>query len=119
MHELSIVQALCEELIRIAERYRARKIIRVTLKIGALSNIVPELLETSFHTFKKTHPLLETSDLVIEKIPIRLECRTCGYTLETDKLSRTCPECTNIMTILEGEELVIRDVELDVPDSLA
>ena len=49
MHELSIVASLFEILEEKAKEKKAKKILSVKLKVGALSGVVPEFLETAFN----------------------------------------------------------------------
>ena len=48
MHELSICQALLDQVENVARDHGARRVSRVALRIGALSGIEPELLEHAF-----------------------------------------------------------------------
>ena len=53
MHEYSVVQSLlesCEEHARVNE---ASKVTKVVVKIGVLSGVEPDLLQTAFDTFKE------------------------------------------------------------------
>jgi len=53
MHELSLVTGLFEILEEKARDEKALRVTAVTLRVGRLSGVVPELLETAFDTFKK------------------------------------------------------------------
>ncbi len=48
MHELSVCEALVDQLRDLAARESAQRITRVLLRIGPFSGVVPELLEHAF-----------------------------------------------------------------------
>ncbi len=77
MHELSIIAGLFETLLDQARAHNAREITRVRLKVGLLSGIVPELLESAFDMYKKG-TLAEKADLDIEIVPLSIRCRACA-----------------------------------------
>ena len=53
MHEYSIVQSLLESCEEHAKSNDAKKVTKVVVKIGVLSGVEPELLQTAFDTFKE------------------------------------------------------------------
>ena len=53
MHELSIIASLFEVLEEKAREARALRITSVKLRVGRLSGVVPELLESAFDAYGK------------------------------------------------------------------
>ena len=53
MHEYSIVQSLLESCEEHARTNDAKKVTKVVVKIGVLSGVEPDLLQTAFDTFKE------------------------------------------------------------------
>ncbi|HEY7729099.1 MAG TPA: hydrogenase maturation nickel metallochaperone HypA [Candidatus Eisenbacteria bacterium] len=115
MHELSITQSLCEQLTVIARAHHARRIARVALELGALSNVVPELLREAFYACREGDPLLETAGLEIRSLPLRVRCRSCRAESEPAGRRLRCSACGGVrVDVIHGEELLLRDVEMEV-----
>jgi len=58
--------------------------------------------------------LLESSRLLIDRIPGRGKCRDCGLEIEIDPLTFSCPACNALgLERLAGEELRIKELEVD------
>ena len=53
MHEYSVVQSLLESCEEHARQNDAKKVTKVVVKIGVLSGVEPDLLQTAFDTFKE------------------------------------------------------------------
>ena len=53
MHEYSIVQSLLESCEQHARENEAKEVTKVVVKIGVLSGVEPDLLQTAFDTFKE------------------------------------------------------------------
>ena len=114
MHELSIVASLFETLEEKAKDNRAKKIISVRLKVGALSGVVPELLKTAFDIYKKD-TLADEAELVIEEVPLKVKCLKCGAEITKDDFVFICEECASSeLKTLAGTELLLEKVELEV-----
>ena len=115
MHELSIMQSLHEQVTELARTHGARRVVRVALDLGALSNVVPELLREAFLAFREADPLFTAADLEIRRIPIRVRCRSCRAESAPDGYRIRCVTCGGVgVDVIQGEELLLRDVELEV-----
>lgn len=110
MHELSIVQGVVE----ICEQHSGgRRILEVTLEIGALSGVVPEALEFCFEAATRD-TLLEGARLVIERIPATGLCTLCGVVSTIDTYFDPCPACGALaLSLRTGEEMRVRDLEVE------
>jgi hydrogenase nickel incorporation protein HypA/HybF len=114
MHELSIVASLFEILEEKAKEKKAKKILSVKLKIGALSGVVPEFLETAFDIYKKD-TLAAESKLVIEKVPFKVKCQRCGAEIVRDDFVFICEKCdSRELKTLSGTELLLEKIEMEV-----
>jgi hydrogenase nickel incorporation protein HypA/HybF len=114
MHELSIVVSLFEILEEKAEEKKAKKILSVKLKVGALSGVVPEFLETAFEIYKKD-TLAAESKLVIEKVPFKVKCQRCGAEMVRDDFVFICEKCdSRELKTLSGTELLLEKIEMEV-----
>jgi hydrogenase nickel incorporation protein HypA/HybF len=116
MHEVSIATGLIDELIRIAEENEARKVITVNVKIGKMSGIVTDSLKFAFDALKAEQPLISSTEMQIQEVPLCYECRDCRVTFGTeDPNFPCCPDCKSYrLTLLTGEEMNIENMEIEV-----
>ena len=116
MHELSLVAGLFDTLEETAREHRARKVTRVRLKVGKLSGVVPDLLESAFDAYKKG-TIAEEARLEVEEVPVRLRCGDCGGGRMDVEGDFACLACGGrSVEILEGRELVVERIELEADD---
>jgi hydrogenase nickel incorporation protein HypA/HybF len=119
MHELSICQALMEQVERVAAEQRARRIVSVTLRIGPLAGVEPALLESAF-PLASAGTLAADSRLVVERSAVRVRCRECGAESEAQSTRLLCGGCGQWrVEVLAGEELLLVSVELERDESLS
>ena len=117
MHEMGIVLHLAKTLDELAEEQHITKIGSVTLQVGEVSGILTDLFEEAWDYFKKRHPILQDSRLILETIPAVTYCTNCGGQYETVKYGKTCPYCKSGETyLLYGNECVIKEIEAETED---
>jgi hydrogenase nickel incorporation protein HypA/HybF len=110
MHEMSITQSVVE----ICEQNAAgRRVLAVTLEIGALSGVVPEAVEFCFEACVRG-TLLESAQLHIERIPATAYCQACQLLVPIAAYFDPCPSCGGYgLEPRTGEELRVRELEVD------
>jgi hydrogenase nickel incorporation protein HypA/HybF len=113
MHELSIAQGV----VAIAGRHaNGRKVNKVELKVGHLRQVVPSSLEFAFELLT-SGTNLEGAELVIEDVPARGRCRSCGAETVLTTFPFCCRDCGGFdLEVLAGEELLVDALELDEID---
>ncbi|MBN1285670.1 MAG: hydrogenase maturation nickel metallochaperone HypA [Anaerolineae bacterium] len=79
MHELSVTQALIDLAMQEGRAAGARRITALTVRVGALTGIVPESVTFYFEMLGKG-TLAEGAELRYEKIFPEARCRRCGHT---------------------------------------
>jgi hydrogenase nickel incorporation protein HypA/HybF len=121
MHELSVMGDLRDRVEEIARAHHARRVARVAVEVGALSNVVPDLLREAFLAFREADPLLADASLEIRSLPIRVRCRACKAESVPAGYRIRCEACGGVgVEVIQGEELLLRDVELEVePEGVA
>ena len=77
MHELSICQALIEQVEAVAREQDAVQVVQVRIGIGPLSGVEPQLLEQAFQ-LARAGSIAATASLLIDPLPVRVSCRECG-----------------------------------------
>ena len=117
MHELSIVASLFEVLEERAYEHRPCKITAVKVRVGRLSGVVPELLQSAFEVYKKGS-LADAASLTIEVVPFEFRCRSCGGKSFRDEPPYICSACNSAdVELLGGMDITLEkiEVETDVP----
>jgi hydrogenase nickel incorporation protein HypA/HybF len=116
MHEFSVVQSLMELIEKYAEENKAKRVVKVIIRVGILSGIEPHLLELAFNTFKEG-TIAEGALLVIERENLKVKCQECGAEGEKDELNTLCPFCGSLNTnIIAGQEMLLKSLELECED---
>lgn len=110
MHELSLVQGVIE----ICEQHSGgRRVLEVTLEIGALSGVVPEALEFCFEAASKD-TLLEGAKLIIDRVPATGYCTACRATSTMETYFDPCPCCNApVLDLRSGDEMRVKDLEVE------
>jgi hydrogenase nickel incorporation protein HypA/HybF len=111
MHEYSIVQALVDRIEEEARAHGARSVERVVLRIGDLSGVEVELLQTAYLTFRE-RTVCEHAPLEIACVPPVWSCRRCGRRVWEDGPLRC--ECGGTPELRQGDEIVLDKLEMEV-----
>jgi len=116
MHELSIAQALAEQVQRAAQAHGARRVTGVTVAVGALSGVDPEALALAFPLAVEDTPLAGVG-LTVTAVPAGVRCRACGADSQPEPLLLRCAACGGAdVEITRGRELLLTAVELEVEE---
>ncbi len=111
MHEGSIAAALVQSVLEVREQEGLGTVRLVTVCIGRLHHVVPELLQSAYRILKKEHPPLVRSRLAIEILPVRVTCRACGRETEIDKPEFACAACgSTAIDVTGGREMHLQEV---------
>jgi hydrogenase nickel incorporation protein HypA/HybF len=113
MHELSVCQALIDEVERLARAQRARRVVSIELEVGPLSGVEPQLLEHAY-PLAAAGSCAAGAELRIRRMPVRVHCRQCGHEAEVAPNRLCCAACGAIgVRVTGGEELLLRRVEFE------
>jgi len=114
MHELSVCQNMLSQVEMIAQQHQASCVSAVILRIGPLSGVEPALLQQAF-TLARAGSVAAEATLVIESLPVRVKCQSCGQESEATANRLLCAHCGDYHTqLLSGDEMLLASVELDV-----
>ena len=113
MHELSIIEALLESAETALRPYAAPRVTTVTVRIGALRQVVPSTLEFCFQA-ATAGTALAGAKLAIEPVAARAWCRDCRAEFAVTEDWFECPRCHGMATeVLAGNELLLASLEFD------
>ncbi len=112
MHELSLMEAVREQVLEQAERHGALCIDVIHLRIGSLAGVEPEALAWAFAQVMAGTPAAEAR-LRIENVPARCLCAVCATSFEAEAGTCRCPRCgTASNRLLQGRELELASLEI-------
>lgn len=119
MHELGIVFSIMDTLEDVAKENALDTIQSVTVEVGEVSAVIPAYLTDCWGwAQKKRGSLLENCQLLVEVLPARTHCGSCGSDYKTVEYGRICPHCGSEKTwLLTGNEINIKEVRVDPGDS--
>ena len=117
MHEMSIVTSLISLIDEEMVKAEATRLISVRMKYGALSNVVPESLETAFEILTVGTALEGARLDLVEELPV-LACGSCGKNYsppDKKNLFMPCPACGNASgnDVLSGKGVYLDQMEVE------
>ena len=116
MHEGALTENLFEHVLIHAREAHARRVTRVKVTIGALSDATPDSIE--FY-FKSLAPgtLAEGAVLEFSSAPGSAKCPSCGHEFEIDDLYAPCPACGGFpVTVTDGNGVYLSSLEVETDD---
>jgi hydrogenase nickel incorporation protein HypA/HybF len=117
MHELSLSGAIVNTVVKHAA---GRPVSLVSLRIGALRQVVPDTLEFYFG-FVSKDTVCEGARLEQELVPALLRCGGCKREWEIDLPIFMCPECGagGRVEVASGEEFEVESIEVEETECIA
>ena len=113
VHEYSIVQAMFDQIERTAGVHHATAVRRVRVRLGVCAGVDPILLRTAYDTFR-AGTVCEDAPIEIAEIPVRWTCPDGHGDLEPGT-PLTCAACGRPARLESGDEIVLDQLELEVP----
>jgi hydrogenase nickel incorporation protein HypA/HybF len=112
MHEYSIVQALLEQVEAEARKHGAASVQRVSVRIGALAGVEPDLLASAYALFRE-RTICAQAPLDIERVEACWKCPRCAAPIPTGAMLR-CPACAVPAQLVGGDEIMLQRIEMEV-----
>lgn len=84
MHELSILNEVLATALKVAEKNNGKKVTKITLRIGAMSGIVPRICSSMLEVITEG-TIAEGCEVVIEEVPAVFKCIECGEETSYDQ----------------------------------
>ena len=113
MHELSIAQALVEQVEGSLAGNGTAVIVSVKVSIGEFSGVSSEALETVF-PFAVEGTRMAGTTLVIERVPAVGRCAGCGHESSQEFPFAVCGKCgaTNV-ELIRGREMNLVSIDIE------
>jgi hydrogenase nickel incorporation protein HypA/HybF len=110
MHELSLCQALIDQVISIAREQRVSSVSDIYLRVGPLSGVEGPLLRNAF-PIAAAGTVANDANLHLEDAPIRVRCEACGEESDAKTNNLVCAACGDWRTaLISGDELILQRV---------
>lgn len=110
MHEISLVRNIFRTLESEFEEETLKKLNQIDLKVGLLSNVEPILMQNAFEAVTQDENRFLETELVVNVVPILIECELCGEVSEVQNYSFKCSNGHPTKNIIQGDELTIERV---------
>ena len=115
MHELSVCLSLLQQVETIARERNATSVTAITLNIGPLSGVEPELLKNAY-PLAAAGTLAEEAELIVKIADIVVRCSQCNSETTATPNKLLCGTCGDFRTqLVSGDEMTLMRVELDTP----
>ena len=112
MHELGIVYHIIRDVENVARAHGVRRVSSVTLLLGEVSGVVPDLLLDAWRWAADKKPITQGAELIVEPVEAVTHCEVCGRDYATVEHGKTCPHCGSGETyLLQGQEVMIKQIE--------
>jgi hydrogenase nickel incorporation protein HypA/HybF len=115
MHELQITERILDIVLKHALGQDVTKVVRIHLRIGALSDLEDEWIQHYFDYLSRG-TVAENAQLAIRRAPAVLCCQSCSRSFEVtrEELGRArCPECGEPgLELVAGREYLIENMEV-------
>jgi hydrogenase nickel incorporation protein HypA/HybF len=114
MHEYSLVQALVARVEEEARRRQALAVHRVSVRVGELSGVDPELFRTAYETFR-AGTICASAPLSLRRLAASWSCPRCRRPIARGEVLR-CPDCAEPARLDDGgDALTLDGIDLEVP----
>ena len=110
MHEVAIAEQILKTSLKALKEGGGRRILEIRMEIGALSGVVPDLLEKALLPLTAGTPA-EGARLITHYVPPLLRCENCGRESEGRRGHYTCPFCgSHRIRLTGGSGYVLKDL---------
>lgn len=111
MHEVSLVRGVFRTLEGEFSSDEMQRLRQINMKVGALANVEPVLMQNAFGAVKADNPRYADVDLKIDMIPAEIECDHCGQKTVIEDYRFVCSCGRPSRNVIHGMELLIHQVE--------
>ena len=113
LHEMAMVSSIFNIIDDNIKQYNINRVIQVKLIVGDMTGVEDMTMKGCFELFAQDTPV-EGAQLVIEHVPIKARCRTCGNEFVVQNMHYKCANCGNErISIISGKELYIDSIEAE------
>lgn len=113
MHELGIARSLIGLVETEAEKEGFTRVLEIRIRMGEFTGIIPDCLR-EFFPIAAAGTRAEGAALVIETLPARFRCESCGYEGAVGRRAACCPRCGSTeIRMLSGREFFVENLKVE------
>ncbi len=117
MHEFSFTQSIVNAVIESIASYDVKFVQEIEIEMGEYSTFIPDQIEFCYEILTKNNDQLKDANIVFTEKKGVVECVSCEYrgtlqTIDGDIQSFSCPDCGEYLTIIEGNDCIIKQLKL-------
>ena len=113
MHEVALVQAIIETVVKQATAQKAKRVKWVKIRFNALTSHSAYHVQFSFDIVKKDNPLLKKAKLKLNELEPLLLCK-CGNKFHGHHLPDVCPKCGSVeVKAVNSTDMVLEGFEIE------
>ena len=117
LHESSLTENLFEHVLVHAKEANARRVTRVKVSIGALSDATPESIQFYFNSLAPG-TLAEGAMLEFDRAPGTAQCPVCAKEFEIDEIYGACPQCGAFpLKVTSGNGVYLSSLEVETDEA--
>jgi len=114
VHEYSLVEALVRRVEAEARKRQALAVHKLSVRIGELSGVDPELFLTAYETFR-AGTICEKAPLALSRVAASWSCPACKRPIARGAILR-CASCDAPARLDDGgDALTLDGIEMEVP----
>lgn len=112
MHEVAITKFIIKEVEEIASKNNIKEVTEITILVGKMHAIIPQIISEIFDIMKREVPLISKAKLTIKECDIKISCKVCNKVSYLDTPFIICPVCNSSETeLISGKELLIEKIK--------
>jgi hydrogenase nickel incorporation protein HypA/HybF len=116
MHEGALTENLFEHVLIHAREARAKRVTRVKVTIGALSDATSESIQFYFSQLAPG-TIVDGAEIEFESKPGTAECPSCGQVFEITEIYSACPSCGKFpVKVINGDGVYLTSLEVETDD---
>jgi len=113
MHELGATESIAAICLRHAQANKAKRVIKVNVKLGELTGIVDHYVAFYWDMVTKD-TIAHEAELNFIKVPVVAHCPDCDEDFEVKEYDLTCPKCGRKDTeLISGREFMVESIEIE------
>jgi hydrogenase nickel incorporation protein HypA/HybF len=117
MHEGALTEDLFEHVLIHAREANARRVTRVKVTIGALSDATPDSIQFYWSTMAPG-TIAEGAALEFDTAPGTAKCPACGAEFEIEELYASCPKCQKFpVQVTGGNGVYLSSLEVETDEA--
>lgn len=109
---MALAEGIVDVALDAAKANGGGKVLEVGLKIGDMTGVETEALNTAFHILTR-ETLLKDAALKIEHTPLIVRCDSCDEEREQSVYNFFCKKCGGVLKLVSGRELQVAYINME------